>query len=339
MRQRGYQVVMAIAKGGQFVEKARQEGFTVYEISFEKKRAWKVVKALSAIIDRHEVDIVNTHSSTDAWLGGLAARWKGKKIVRTRHLSTPNKAGLNSVLLYRHLADCVVTTSSSIIPSICVQAGIDPHFCRCIATGIDSVASSLQPEEPEIFRLRLGLSPEDFLIGTVCFVRSWKGITDLLRAACYLKSDPCIKWVVVGGGYVEDYRPCLRELGLEGIVTFTGHLENPFPAIAAMDLFTLLSTGHEGISQASLQAAYLKKPLLTTVIGGLPEVCIDGETGILVPPFSPDLVAKAVKKLKVDPHLREQMGKNAYELVMQKFTMEIMLRKMEEVYTLILERG
>ena len=70
-----------------------------------------------------------------------------------------------------------------------------------------------------------------------------------------LKGRKEIKWVVVGGGHVDDYRPKIKEMGLEDSMQFIGHLDKPYAAIAAMDIFTLLSTANEGISQASLQAA------------------------------------------------------------------------------------
>ena len=154
-----------------------------------------------------------------------------------------------------------------------------------------------------------------------------------MRAAALLKDEPKIKWVIVGGGYVEQYKPLASELGLKNRVIFTGHLDTPFTAIAALDIFALLSTAHEGISQASLQAAYLQKPLITTPIGGLPEVCLDGKTGLIVPPFSPDQVAKAVKQLASDSGLRSQYGQEAHHLALEKFTFSSMLERMEKIYT------
>lgn len=100
----------------------------------------------------------------------------------------------------------------------------------------------------------------------------------------------------------------------------------------ALDIFTLLSTANEGISQATLQAGYFQKPLVTTTIGGLPEVCLQGDTGILVPPSSPEKVASAVLKLFDDPLERRAMGQRARKLVENKFTMQHTLDQMENIY-------
>lgn len=332
MRANGHEVVLAVVMGGGLVKQARAKGFTVYEIPFKKKAAFKVLSQLLRIIKEHKIDLINTHSSLDAWMGGIAARLCRKKVIRTRHLSTSIRKGLNSFLLYQMLADVVVTTSSGIMPIIQKQARLAPHRLRCVPTGVDPAMLRVDPQEVLRFREMLHLKESDILIGTTCFVRSWKGILDFLKSAQLLKKHKHLKWVVVGGGYLKDYLPKVSELGLNGIVTFTGHLEVPFAAMAAMDIFTLLSTAHEGISQASLQAAYLERPLITTTTGGLPEVCLHGKTGLVVPTFSPEKVAEAVLLLSQDPSLRETFGAQAKELVLQKYTLAHTLQQMEEVY-------
>lgn len=332
MRSRGHEVIFAVARGGNLANHARKAGFLVYEVPLKKSKALSSLFQLVSIIRKHEIDLINTHSSSDAWLGGIAARIAGKKVIRTRHLSTPIRKGINSLLLYRLLADEVVTTCSTIVPIIQQQAFLPPSKVRCIPTGIDPAQLCYSREDAIQFRNALGLNEDDLLVGTVCVVRSWKGIIDLLRAAEILKGNKKIKWVVVGGGHIHDYLPAVSELGLHGQVTFTGHLDTPYAAIAAMDVFLLLSTANEGISQASLQASYLERPLITTSIGGLPEVCLNGKTGMVVPPFSPEKVAEAVLALGSDPQLRRTYGEQAKAHVLQKFTLQHTLDQMEQVY-------
>lgn len=333
MRKRGHEVILAVNKGGGLIPRAREAGFTVYEVSFTKGSALKTLLTLIKICKGHKIDLVNTHSSLDAWIGGIAARLAKAKVLRTRHLSTPIRKGLNSRILYKRLADFVVTTSSPILETISQQAGMPHRLLQCIPTGIDPEALKFDPVKSAEFRASLGVRPSDILVGTACFVRSWKGINDLLRAAVLLKQRKEIKWVVVGGGHVDDYRPKVSELGLDGIFTFTGHLEPPFSTMAAMDIFALLSTAHEGVSQATLQAAFLEKPLITTDIGGLPEVCLHEKTGLVVPPHSPQEVAAAVVRLADDPYLRARFGAEGKKLIENKFTLQHTLDEMENVYT------
>lgn len=332
MRLKGNEVIIVVAKGGGLALEARSRGFTVYELNFKKKNGVGVLFQLYQIIKKHRIDLINTHSSTDAWLGGLIGKFMKKKVVRTRHLSTPIRKGINSLLLYNWLADFTVTTCSAVISSIVLQSKISPMRCQCIPTGVNPDEMKIDPQKVRSFREELKVADQDILVGTVCFVRSWKGIKDFMRAADLLREEKNLKWVIVGGGYVNEYKGFAEELHLEGILYFTGHLPEPNHALAALDIFALLSTAHEGISQASLQAGFLEKPLITTNVGGLPEVCLDKITGFVVSPFSPDQVASAVKKLLNNPMERKRMGKEARRLVEKKFTMQHTLDGMDTIY-------
>jgi glycosyltransferase involved in cell wall biosynthesis len=331
MKSRGHTIVFAVERAGILAREACKAGFTVYEVCFEK-RAWLwTFWRLLAIMRRHHIDIVNTHSSLDAWVGAFTARILRIPIIRTRHLSTPVRPGWNSRLLYASLADFVVTTSSCIIPMISTQSGQPLERIRCIATGVDPAQMVVSVDDALMFRRRLNLASDDFLVGTACFMRSWKGIFDLLAAANQLRNEKKLKWIIIGGGHEEAYRKRAADLSLEGIVYFTGHLSNPIVALNALDVFILLSTAHEGISQAILQAAYLGKPLIATQIGGSPEVCLNNRTGLLVPPFSPDKVTQAVMMLMENREMREKLGRQAHEHVMKQFTWQHTLDGMEEI--------
>lgn len=332
MRERGHSVVIAVMSGGKLKEKAQAEGFKVYEVNF-RKPFWPIcLLLLLIVIRRHKIDLVNTHSSLDSWIGGIAARLAKRKVVRTRHLSTPIKKGFNSRFLYGKLADFVVTTCASIIPMISKQSGKKLKDCCSIATGVNPEEISVEDSEIKIFRKKLGLRKNDFLVGTACMMRSWKGIDDLLMAADLLRGIPNLKWVIIGGGHADRHLKRAKELKINSIVMFTGHLDHPFPAIKALDIFTLFSTAHEGVSQAILQAAYLERPLIATPTGGLKEVCLDGKTGLIVPPASPKKIADAVVTILDNTQLRTVFGQEAKKVVLEKFTMQHTLDEMERVY-------
>ena len=262
----------------------------------------------------------------------MAARFARRPILRTRHLSTPIRKGWNSRWLYQKLADFVVTTCAKIVPMVCEQSGQSSRCCRSIPTGMDPLLIRYASDAPKRFREKMGISSSDFLVGTVCMVRSWKGIEDFLQAAHLLRKEKNIRWVIIGGGYLDSYQKKAITMQLDSLVAFTGHLESPFGAIAALDAFALLSTNHEGVSQASLQAAYLAKPLITTPTGGLKEVCIPHITGLQVPVFSPQKVADAVLDLQKNPELCRRLGKKAREHVEKHFMFADMLDQMETIY-------
>lgn len=331
MIKRGHEVFLIVQKNGGLVEKARAHGIKVYEVDFKKKKSLFLLFKLIMICKKEKIDLINTHSSLDSWIGGITARICKIRVIRTRHLSTKIQSGLNSYLLYNKLADYVMTTCQEIVPIIQRQAKIPSSRVASVPTGIDILSILEKKDTHKKFRKDLGVEDHDFLVGMVCFMRSWKGVDDFIDAANLSRGIPHLKWVIIGGGHEEKYRIKAKKLGIENLY-FTGHLENPFSAISSIDAFCLLSTAHEGVSQASLQAALFEKPLITTETGGLKEVCIDKQTGIIVPCHSPEKVKDAALFLKENYLQASLLGKKAKEHVEMLFSFDKMLNRIEEIY-------
>jgi glycosyltransferase involved in cell wall biosynthesis len=333
MRARGHTLIFALQKGGRLAEVARAAGFCVYELNFKKSRLPYLFIALFRLISKHQIEVVNTHSSLDAWSAGVVGRLRGCGVVRTRHLSTPVRKGLNSWLLYNVLAGRVVTTCEETVALIRKQAHLPEERCRSVPTGVDARLLVVEEGTALKFREQYGIKQEECLVGTLCVLRGWKGVSVLLKAAALLRHLSNLKWLIVGSGPSEEFfRQQWSELQLEERVIFTGHLNPPYAALSALDVFLLLSYAHEGVSQASLQAAFLEKPLITTSVGGLKEVCLHGKTGLQVAVDSPKEVADAVVKFYESKELRQQLGKNAKQHVERHFSYLRMLDQMEKIY-------
>ncbi len=303
MRERGIRILLAADPRSQLLKRMREAGFTTYAIPFERRYAlWTLLRLLFI-----RADIVNTHSSWDSWIGGLAARLTGRKIVRTRHLSTSIRPGLNSRILYKWLADAVVTTCEEAAAMVRKQSG---------QSDVVSIPTGVKP-----FTVTGHFPCPGFVVGTCCVLRGWKGIWMIVEAA---RMAPEITWLIVGDGPM---RPQLARLPN---IIYTGHLESPFAAMEAMHVFTLMSVANEGVSQAQLQAAWLKKPLLTTATGGLKEVTLNGKTGYIVS-NAEELVARA-RELMANPTLCKEMGEAAHALVRKQFTLEHTIERMINTY-------
>ncbi|KKL70304.1 hypothetical protein LCGC14_2106250 [marine sediment metagenome] len=126
MTKLGHRVIIGVEKKGGLIKQSKNSGFLTYEIRFKKLFWFISFFKLLYIMKKHKIDILNTHSSSDAWLGGLVAKLLNIPIIRTRHLSTAIKKGLNSKLLYGYLADFVVTTCQDAADIIIKQANKDP---------------------------------------------------------------------------------------------------------------------------------------------------------------------------------------------------------------------
>jgi glycosyltransferase involved in cell wall biosynthesis len=289
---------------------------------------------LRRTIGRLGIEVVNTHSSWDAWIGGLAGRLArtGVGIVRTRHLSTPIARSRPSRFLYTRLADHVVTTGEAIRHQMIEQNGFPAERILSVVTGLD-LATFRPAREAAVVKEEFGIPPSAPVVGTVSTLRSWKGHLDLLEAIASLRSDRDVRGLLVGDGpYAEVIRSRVRELGLESAIVMPGQRNDVADVLTAMDVFAFPSTANEGVPQAVLQAMAMRRPVVASLVGGIPEVVRNEETGVLVSPGDVSALARGISRILTDPPAAEGWIKAAEDLVRSDYTLEVMLDKMEGVY-------
>ncbi|HZD56700.1 MAG TPA: glycosyltransferase family 4 protein, partial [Anaerolineales bacterium] len=126
-----------------------------------------------------------------------------------------------------------------------------------------------------------------------------------------------------------------QDLAISHRVTFTGHLEDVRPALAALDIFV-----HPGDAEpfglVNLEAMASGKPVVAFDHGALPEIVLQGETGILVPPKDPADLAEAVISLLKDPHQRAQMGQRGRQRACSHFRIQETAAKTAHLYEQLL---
>ena len=168
----------------------------------------------------------------------------------------------------------------------------------------------------------------------------WKrGNEQLLEAAALVRQAiPSATLVVVGDGPL---RPALearaQELGLNGSVRFLGAVPQAARLIPHFDVF-VLSSVWEGMSNSLLEAMAAGRPVVATRVGGNPEVVVDGETGLLVPPRDARALADATVRLLRDRELARRFGDAGRRRVESQFTLERMVHRMEDLYDDLLAR-
>jgi len=336
--ERGYSVTIAADPRSQLFERANKTGINTVPISMHKGIDLRALIKLVRVIRNHNIDIVHTHSSVDARYGGLAARLTSRPVVRSRHLSTLIKRSPLSWLLYMKLADRVITSAESIRQEMIHRNRMSSNKIVAIPAGIDEKKFSLDRDLPNI-RSKLGLSDSDFIIGIIAVIRSWKGHKYLIDAINILKDHiPNIRLLIVGDGPIrKEIEQKIVQDGLVNHVFLTGHQADPPPYIKAMDIVVLPSYSNEATSQALPQAMAMKRPIIATNIGGLPEVVIHEKTGLLVPPRDVESIAATIQRLFDEPELRIQLANSGYRHILEHFTFSHMIDKTESVYRSILK--
>ena len=334
MRERGHRLLIACDPRGELQRRAAREGFRVFSLQFGRVRNFRVWLKLRRVLRKMQVDILNTHSSLDSWVGLLAWRSlrRRPRLVRTRHLSTKVAPNWPTRRLYQAPA-AVITTSRDISELLHQRLGVPWERLHAIPTGISLTDFAPQPPDPTL-AAHLRLPTGAFVFGTVSVLRSWKGHLYLLEAFKRLVEE---RWevflLIVGDG---PYRPVIEEkvldLELSQQVRLVGHQDRVPEYLALMDAVVLASYANEGVPQALLQALAMAKPVVATQTGGIPEVVVPEETGLLVPPRDTRALAQAMFRLLQDATLQKDLGRWGRKVATARYSLEQMTDRVEEVY-------
>lgn len=334
MLERGHRVRLVAPGKTAIAAAAVRAGIPVTALPIGKKAVhdfWSMQHWLRT--NRAQVDVVNTHSSTDSWLAALACATMRAPppIVRTRHVSTALNERVATRWLYARAAAHVVTTGEALRREVANRLHIPDNRVTSVPTGID--LTHFVPGDAHAARRRVGLQQQHAL-GCIATLRNWKG-HDYLFEAIALDRQRWNGWaiVIVGDG---PHRPKLEAhlaaLGLGDTVRFVGHQDDVVPWLQAMDVVTLPSYGEEGVPQAIMQAMACAIPVVSTPVGAIPEVVDDELTGLLVAPRSADALARGLARLRDDASLRVRLGSQARQRALRDFDIGRMLDRMEAIF-------
>jgi len=337
-RQRGYEVRIACKPGSPIMAAALSRGIPTKAVPFIASVDLRTVIALAGYLKRNKIDIVHTHSSVDSWSASAAARLAGVPVVRSRHLSTPISRSIFSRFLYMGLADRVITSGRAIKEEMVRVNRFNPDKIVSIPAGVDETV--FRPGlDPGPVRRELELDQNDYVLGIVAIIRSWKGHQVLLEAVHQLGDYiPGLKLLIVGDGparrVTEDRA---GELNIRDRVIFTGYRRDVPELLAAMNQFVLPSTKNEATSQVIPQAMLMGVPVIASTAGGLTEVVEHGRTGLLVPPHDPGAIKAAVLANYRRPDQARSMAVAAREEALKKWTFTAMIDRTEAVYLDLLD--
>lgn len=286
-------------------------------------------------------DIVHTHKYKDSILGSIVARClRIPYVVRVVHGMPEPFKGLKNLkmasytladrLVTRWLVDKVVAVSSDIERLLSQIYGADRIVC--IHNGIDLEAVHVTTQRA-MKRNEWQIDDEAVLIGTVGRLVPVKGHAILLEALRILgNSNPNVKLLLIGDGPLRVLLEAeVKQLGLEQAVIFTGHQKQSYDFINMMDIFVLPSL-HEGIPMVLLEALALKRAVIASRVGGIPEVVSHGVSGMLVSPGNAAELATGIRELVQDRAKAEEFGVAGRRQVEQEFDASLMANRTAAMY-------
>lgn len=318
----GAHVEVFCPAGRPFVDYAKARGIEpITWRTFGKFDPLTVIR-LARLMKRRRIDVIHTHLSTAGLLGAFAARLARRRSVAHVH-------GLNTATCFRY-SDAVIAVSEK-VKSHLVAQGLNERKVHVVHNGVDLIR--FQPMPARDARIKLGYDPDEPLLGVFGRLSSEKGQRVAIEAMFLVAKDyPDARLAIVGeGDDRQDLESAAEALGIRGSVIFTGFVQDVREMMSACDIVLVPSSRGEGFGLTAVEAMALKRPVIASEQGGLPEILVDGETGLLVPPNDPQALAEATCKLLAAPDLAAKMGANGRMRAEKHFALGEQMRKVLDI--------
>ncbi|MBK8039153.1 MAG: glycosyltransferase family 4 protein [Verrucomicrobiaceae bacterium] len=328
-QERGHEVFLVAHPESQVLRRAQDFGMGVVPCLFDRKRLPLDALQLAFWLRRNRIDIVNTHSSRDGWLLGIAARLaRTPLLIRSRHIDVEYPHPSISKHAFTTFADHVLTTSDRITSHFRRIFPIAAEDITTLPTGIDTDRFTL--EGP---RASLPVQPGTPVVGMVSVLRYWKGHDTFFRAIHLLRQKrEAIQFVVVGGGDVPVYQQIAIRDGAGPAVSFLGHREDIPEVLRALDVLCIPSKAHEGVPQIGLQALACQTAVVGSDCGGIPEIIRDGETGRIFPAGDHEAFAARILETLEEKAETDRLRQAGRRMVEEHHSIDVMLNKLEALY-------
>ncbi|KEO74608.1 glycosyltransferase family 4 protein [Anditalea andensis] len=237
--------------------------------------------------------------------------------------------------LYAMIADVVLGISPEVMLYLNHKIKVSDNKTLLMPNGLAIPPFSTLNELSNL-RIRLGIAPDDIVIGSVGRMHNEiKRFSDLIDAIDLL-SVPSVKCILIGDGPdLNKLKGQVSSLGLNGRILFLGYQSNPHPFYGIMDIFCIPSV-QEGFGLVAVEAMFHKLPVIACRVGGLKDIVEGGITGCFVKPKNPLALAEKVKLLVQNPELRYEMGLAGYKKAIQSYTIDIYKEKLEMLYKTLL---
>jgi glycosyltransferase involved in cell wall biosynthesis len=257
------------------------------------------------LMRRFRPDVVHTHTAKAGFVGRIAA-WLARVPVRVHTFHGHVFHGYFSPARTRlflwlerftaRLSDRLITISPGLRDELVEKYHIAPASAfEVVPLGLELVPYAETPRHQGDFRVDYGIPPDALLIGIVGRLVPIKNHTLFLQMAQRVRrAIPNAQFVIIGDGECRaEIEAQVAALNLRDAITLTGWLHDLRPAYSDMDVL-VVSSDNEGTPVSIIEALAAGVAVVSTAVGGVPDLLRGGEFGHLVPPNDPDALAEAV---------------------------------------------
>jgi glycosyltransferase involved in cell wall biosynthesis len=290
------------------------EGFPVHVLDRRPGLDWNCARRLRNLLRRERIDLLHVHQYTPFFYGMMARLfYRPVPVLFTEHgrhqpdYPRRKRIMVNRLLLRRR--DRVVGVGEAVRQALIQNEGIPAHRVGVLYNGINLGRFAKGAPDRNTLRREIGVAAEDLVLFQVARLDYLKDHATALRTVERVaRHYPSVRLILVGEG---PERPAIQELirqrGLEPFVRLLGLRTDVARLLPAADLFLLTSIS-EGIPLTLIEAMAAGLPIVSTNVGGVPEVVEHDRTGLLAPARDDALLADLILRLAGSPALRQQMG-------------------------------
>jgi glycosyltransferase involved in cell wall biosynthesis len=320
-----------------FVARLEESGVPVEVLRLPARAYLRERRMVRACLQRERPDVVHTHGYRPDLLDAGVARSLGIPIVSTVHGSS-RLGGKTHLYEWIQLHawrrfDAVIAVSRP-LEGFLRTAGVAGPRVHVVPNAWPGAVSTVSREEA---RRRLGLGETAFAVGFVGRLIRAKGPDVLVRALPLLGDVPWRAVIIGEGGERPAVERLVRELGLAGRVTLTGHLDDATDRYRAFDAF-VLSSRTEGTPITLFEAMAADVPIVACAVGGVPDV-VSAQEAILVPADDPGALAAALRAIAESPGAARGRSTAAAARVRRDFGREAWLARHAAIYRQVAGRA
>ena len=310
LRRHGGRPIFALRSGVPLAARALEAGIEVVAIDplIAEWGPWTVLR-LRRVIERERVAIVHAQSGHTMALAALASLGTPAKIVFARRVTTPLRENRPTRWKYAR-ADRLISVSRAGVPGL-LRAGVRPERVRVVPSGVP-LAKPAAPASAELLA-SFGVPAGAPLAVLVASLSAAKDPSTFVRAIEVARREvPDLHALLVGDGPLRDALAAeIVALGLDDFVHLTGFRTDPEAIEAAANVVVLTSKSLEGTPGVLLDALALGKPIVTTNVGGVPEVIEHDISGLIVPIGDAEAIGRSIARVLRDAALAARLSAGA----------------------------
>lgn len=350
MKEKDHNAIVALGGEGILRKKLEDAGIKTHvlssmqrDISLSKDTSsfWDILK----IIRREKPDIIHLHSTKVGLIGSLAGRiLKIKNIIFTAHgwAFNEDRTLLQKLTLVFFSWLTILFSHKVIVISKreydqAIKFPWVKNKINLIYLGIKQPVFMSIDGAKQFLAKTVNIDPVEFgkklVIGTIAELHANKGLDYLLEAiqATILNHANILCLIIGGGEKKEELEETIKLKQLSNNVKLLGYIDEASHYLKAFNIFVLPSV-KEGLPYVLLEAGYASLPVISTTVGGIPEIVEDMRSGVLVQTKNSRELAHALSFMIEHPSMRRQYGTALRESVMQKFSIDKMIGQVEDIY-------